>query len=136
MNPWVDIDAEQGVLSFMMWHPGKVESLTGEEFTRPLHKRLYQLLRAGVDYTELGRHCADMLDVDGVPPDYQITDIYYAPSLAPRALVEAVAELKRLHALRELGEQVERWQRRAPGLSVQAAKRELAKIVQTGGRAG
>jgi hypothetical protein len=120
-DPLVDIEAEEGILSAMMFG-AKVQSLTGDEFTSPDRKALYLAIRSGVDYTELHKAISE--------PAY-VTDLFYCLALAPPFIVEAVAELKRLAALRELCFAVDEWRRKAPTMALERAQRDLCELVRS-----
>ena len=127
-----DPELEESLLSTMMSPPSdgkpiKVRSLFPEHFTHPLRKRLYELLRDETPYIEL----AGALRREGIPDleTAYVSDIFLAPTLPRAEVPNAVAELKRLEAVRRLCEAVDHWRSKAPHLEVEKAVKGLRGVL-------
>jgi len=122
-----DPELEESLLSTIMEGSVKVRSLFPEHFTHGLRRRLYELLRDGTPYVDL----APALKLEGIPDDElaYVTDIYMCPTLPRKEVPEAVANLKRLEALRRLCEAVDVWRVKAPHLEVEKAVKGLRGVL-------
>lgn len=128
-----DPELEESLLSAMMGGPTgderpiKVRSLFPEHFTHGLRKRLYELLRDGTPYIDL----APALKLEGIPDEETayVTDIFIGPSLPREEVPEAVANLKRLEALRRLCGAIDEWRVKAPHLEVEKAVKGLRGVL-------
>ena len=120
-----DPELEESLLSSMM-DGANVRSLFPEHFTHGLRKRLYELLRDGTPYVDL----AATLKLEGILDEETayVTDIYGCPSIPRKEIPEAVANLKRLEALRRLCESVDHWRRQAPSLRAEVALDRLRGV--------
>jgi hypothetical protein len=121
-----DPELEEALLSTVMDGKIKVRSLFPEHFTHGLRRRIYELLRDGVAYVDL----APALRMEGVPDEETayVTDIYQCPGLPRAEVPEAVANLKRLEALRRLCASVDHWRRQAPMLTAELAVDRLRGV--------
>lgn len=129
-----DPELEESLLSTMMSPPSdgkpiRVRSLFPEHFTHPLRKRLYELLRDDTPYIEL----AGALRREGVPnlETAYVSDIFLAPSLPRDEVPNAVAELKRLEAVRRLCGAIDQWRAKAPHLEIEKAVKGLRGVLGT-----
>lgn len=117
-----ELETEQTVLSWMMWHPGKVQSLSGDEFLRQDHRDLYLSMRSGVPFDDLMR----------VADPYYVQDLYYRPAVTLDYLKDAIADLKRWHQLRPLLAAVDAWRVRAPLVTYEVALKQLGAVLRGG----
>lgn len=129
VDPLVDAKAEEAILSTMMTGV-RVESLDEHHFTHKVRKAVYVLLRSGVPYKELDANLARL----GIRDEGYVTDIFVTPLLPHKSLVEAVAELKRLHLMRRFVGDVEGWLKAAPGLDWPVALRRLGEVIRRQGQ--
>ncbi len=129
VDPLIDVRLEEGVLSTMA--SGKrVESLEPYHFTSRARQTLYALMRAGVNYEDLDSH----LEKAGMRSELgYVADLFVTPMLPHKPLVDAVAELKRLHLMRRFCEAVDAWRRQAPGLDWPVAIRRLGEVIRQQG---
>ncbi len=118
-----DPELEESLLSTMMGGTIKVRSLFPEHFTHGLRKRIYELLRDGTEYIDL----APALKLEGIPDDETayVSDIFLCPAIPRKEVPEAVANLKRLEALRRLCGAIDEWRVKAPHLEVEKAVKGL-----------
>ena len=128
-DPLVDARAEEAVLSTMMTGV-RVESLEEFHFTHKVRKAVYLLLRSGVPYESLDAELWKL----GIRDEGYVTDIFVTPLLPHKPLVEAVAELKRLHLMRRFCGDVEGWLKAAPGLDWPVALRRLGEVIRRQGQ--
>jgi hypothetical protein len=129
VDPLIDVRLEEAVLSTMA-SGVKVESLEAHHFTTKVRQKLYLLMRSGVNYEDLDGELAR----DGLGRELgYVADLFITPLLPHRPLVEAVAELKRLHLMRRLCEAVDDWRRAAPGLDWPVAIRKLGEVIRLQG---
>ncbi len=126
-DPLYDVAAEESVLSSML-SGRKVESLTEQEFTSPMRKAMYRLLREGIPMEGL----ESVLRQEGFTEEelYYPADVWLVPILPHKPLVEAVADLKRLAQLRALCGRVDAWRKKAPMLTHERASRELGRALR------
>ncbi len=129
-DPFYGAELEEEVLSSML-QGRKVTSLEPEHFTHPMRSLLYALLKRGVAYVDLDQ----ALKGQGVPEEERayVTDVFMVDSLGHEALMEAVADLKRLARLRPFVADVEAWLRKAPHLTYEKAVTELGAIIRQSG---
>ncbi len=122
-----DVETEESLLSTMMSGQVKVRSLWPEHFTHGLRKRLYELLRDGVPYVEL----AGALKAEGIADEdtAYVSDIFLCPAIPRKEVPEAVANLKRLEALRRLCGAIDEWRVKAPHLEVEKAVKGLRGVL-------
>ena len=129
-DPLVDVGIEESVLSSMC--DGKpVRSLEEHHFTSPMRKAMYRLLRGGVPMESL----TEELRRDGFSEEelYYPTDVWLCPALNRGPLVEAVAELKRLHLMRRFCSAVDDWRKAAPHIEWRVALVRLGEIIRQQG---
>ncbi len=121
-----DAELEESLLSTMM-DGANVRSLFPEHFTHGLRKRLYELLRDGVPYIDL----AGALKAEGIADDETayVSDIFLCPAIPRKEVPEAVANLKRLEALRRLCGAIDEWRVKAPHLEVEKAVKGLRGVL-------
>jgi hypothetical protein len=117
-----DVQSEDFVLAYMLSNPGRVASLSPQDFTGRDRPVIYATLRDQHPDSVL-----DLLDERLDHPGY-INELRWQPSLRAGSLKECIANLKRLSSLRDLAETVDAWRRRMPTMTAQAAKSELARI--------
>lgn len=117
-----DPEAEEAVLSYMLFHQRQSKLLGPEHFTSDDRRIIFAAIQEGAAYETIER-----LDLD--VPGY-CTDLFFAPVTAPSYLREAVANLRRLKELRGLRDRVKRWEQRAPALSLHRARSELAMVLR------
>ena len=125
-EPLQDIDSEDFVLSYMLDNPGRVQSLTPQDFTGRDRPVIYAALKEHPDNLEL----LDQLDQRLDCPGY-INQLRWQTShcgTRKQTMVTEVENLKRLRELRELAEAVDSWRRRMATMTVRAARLELGKI--------
>ena len=122
---------EIAVLSYMMWNPGKVEGLTGEEFTCPIRRSIYSMLLSGMVYEQLGE---ELHRQDVTSPEYLIRDILYSPTLADDYVIQAIAELQRSHRISQLHDDVRKWLRRTEPLTFEVACSSLVQVITKAAR--
>lgn len=129
-DPLVDVGTEESVLSSMC--EGKlVQSLEEHHFTSPMRKAMYRLLRGGVPMENL----QDELRREGFREEelYYPTDVWLCPILRHGPLVDAVAELKRLHLMRRFCSAVDEWRKAAPHIEWRIALTRLGEIIRQQG---
>lgn len=122
-----DIETEESIISTMMDGKVKVRSLWPEHFTHGLRRRIYELLRDGVPYVDL----APALKAEGIADDETayVTDLLGCPAIPRKELPEAIANLKRLEALRRLCGAIDEWRVKAPHLEVEKAVKGLRGVL-------
>lgn len=122
---------EEQVLSSMIGGR-RVSSLDPSHFTCPIRALVYSMLRRGVPYVDL----APGLRSKGVDEESlaYVVDLFFVDSLPHEALVEAVADLKRIARLRPFVADVSAWLKRAPYLTWEKAVVELGAIVRESGK--
>lgn len=129
-DPLVDVGVEESVLASMC--DGKaVRSLEEHHFTSPTRKAMYRLLRGGVPMENLTQE----LRREGFKEEelYYPTDVWLCPTLGHGPLVEAVAELKRLHLMRRFCGAVDEWRKAAPHIEWRTALLRLGEIIRQQG---
>jgi hypothetical protein len=119
---FADVHSEEAVLSHLLWKGIRPTELTMEHFTGHDRQIIFLALADGVPYETIER-----LEIEA--PGY-VTDLFFAPANAPTYLREAREQLERMKGLRELNRRVEAWQRRAPMLSIEKARVELAAVLK------
>jgi hypothetical protein len=130
LDPFYGAELEEQVISSMMGGR-RVTSLEAHHFTHPTRGLVYLMLKRGVPYEGLEPE----LRREGVLEEdlAYIVDLFFAPQLPHEALVEAVADLKRLALLRPFCEDVSAWLKRAPHLTYEKAVKELGAIIRASG---
>ncbi len=129
-DPLIDIRLEEAVLSTMA-SGRRVESLEPHHFTSRVRQKVYILLRAGVTFEDLDDH----LGKEGMRAELgYVADMFVTSILPHRPLVDAVAELKRLHLMRRFCADVDAWRRQAPGLDWSVAIRRLGEVIRLQGQ--
>lgn len=129
-DPLVDVGVEESVLASMC--DGKpVQSLKEHHFTSPIRKAMYRLLKGGVPMEDLTRE----LRREGFKEEelYYPTDVWLCPALGHGPLVDAVAELKRLHLMRRFCSAVDDWRKAAPHIEWRIALVRLGEIIRQQG---
>jgi hypothetical protein len=119
---FADVHSEEAVLSHLLWKGIRPTELTPAHFTGHDRQLIFVALQEGAPYETIERlelHAAGY-----------VTDLFFAPSNAPTYLREAREQLERMKGLRELNRAVCAWQRKAPMLSVDRARTELAAILK------
>lgn len=127
VDPLVNEGLEEELLSSMM-EGAKVRSLGREHFTKPIRSQMYDLLRDGVPYPQLVTKLREL----GLREEdlYYVGDVYGCPTIpAGERMREAVAELKRLHRMRQVCHAADSWRKRAPSLTVDRAIVELERLL-------
>jgi hypothetical protein len=119
---FADVHAEEAVLSHLLWKGIRPTELTPAHFTGNDRITIFVALAEGAPYETIER-----LELEA--PGY-VTDLFFAPANAPTYLREAREQLERMKGLRELNRRVEAWQRRAPMLSIEKARAELAAVLK------
>lgn len=117
---FADVEAEEAVLSHMLFHNQQSKTLTPEHFTSADRRLIFTAIQEGAPYETIER-----LELD--VPGYA-TDLFFAPATAPRYIAGMVADLRRLKELRDLREKVRYWEHRASTMDVGRARTELAKL--------
>lgn len=131
IDPLIDVRLEESVLSTMA-SGVKVASLEPHHFTSRVRKALYLLMRSGVDFEDL----EDRLANEGMRGEGgYVADLFVTPMLPHKPLVEAVAELKRLHLMRRFCGDVDEWRKTAPVLDWPLAVKRLGEIIRRQGEA-
>lgn len=131
VDPLIDVRLEEAVLSTMA-SGTKVESLGVHHFTSRVRKTLYLLMRSGIAFEDLDEHLAK----EGMRAELgYVSDLFVTPLLPHRPLVEAVAELKRLHLMRRFCDAVDEWRRAAPHLAWNESVRRLGEVIRLQGQA-
>ena len=121
-NRFADVHAEEAVLSHLLWKGIRPTELTPAHFTGSDRITIFVALAEGAPYETIER-----LELEA--PGY-VTDLFFAPANAPTYLREAREQLERMKGLRELNRRVEAWQRRAPMMSIEKARAELAAVLK------
>ncbi len=127
-DPLINAGLEEEVLSTMM-SGVKVTSLWPEHFTHGLRARMYELMKGGMAYEQL----RPTLHAEGICAEdlLYIADVYQCPQIPKgQRMREAVEELRRLHHMRLFVLGVTGWLRRAPGLSLDRAERDLLGVIR------
>jgi hypothetical protein len=119
---FADVHAEEAVLSHLLWKGIQPTELTMLHFTGHDRQIIFIALQEGTPYEAIER-----LELHA--PGY-VTDLFFAPANAPTYLREAREQLERMRGLRELNRRVEAWQRKAPMMSVERARAELAAVLK------
>ena len=128
-DPLIDVRLEEAVLSSMA-SGKKVESLDAHHFTSKVRQALYLLMRSGVAFEELADHLRDQ----GLQGELgYVADLFVVPMLPRTALIDAVAELKRLHLMRRFCADVDAWRRGAPSLDWNVALKRLGEVIRRQG---
>jgi len=128
-DPLIDVRLEEAVLSSMA-SGVKVTSLDAHHFTSKVRKAVYQLLREGATMELLEDHLRDA----GMRSEVgYVYDMFITPLLPHKAMVDAVAELKRLHLMRRFCHDVDNWRRNAPGLDWSVALKRLGEVIRRQG---
>lgn len=126
VDPLIDVRLEESVLSTMA-SGRRVESLEPYHFTSRIRQSLYLLMRSGVPFEELD----DALRADGMGSEIgYVADLFVTSILPHLALVDAVAELKRLHLMRRFCADVDAWRRNAPGMDWSVALKRLGEVIR------
>jgi hypothetical protein len=127
LDPLENVSLEEAVIASMI--AGRpVRSLGPQHFTSAARAEIYALLCEGMEYGFLD----DALKAKGFEEweRVAVTDCYLTPMLPHKPLVEAVAELKRLAAVRRLCRSIDRWRERAPMLEHARAVKELGQAIR------
>lgn len=128
-DPLLDVRLEEAVLSTMA-SGRKVTSLEPYHFTTRVRRAIYLLLRSGVPFEDLD----GPLREEGFGGELgYVADLFVTSILPHVALVDAVAELKRLHLMRRFCEDVDAWRRNAPGLDWAVALKRLGEVIRRQG---
>jgi hypothetical protein len=129
-DPFYGAELEEQVLSSMI-QGRPVKSLDTHHFTDPTRALVYELLRKGTPYVDLvpGLLGKGLSELDCA----YVTDLYFVDSLSHQALLEAVADLKRIALVRSLCLRVDDWRRRAPHLTYEKALKELGQAIRADG---
>jgi hypothetical protein len=122
LDHFTDPEAEEAVLFHMVFHNRQSKLLTAAHFTSDDRRVIFTAIQEGAPYETIERIPLDV-------PGY-VTDLFFAPATAPTYLKEAVQNLRRLKELRDLRDRVKRWEHRAPGLTLQKARSELAQVLR------
>jgi len=125
-EPLQDINSEDFVLSWMLDNPGRVQSLTPQEFTGRDRPVIYAALKEHHDNLELLDRLDERLDCPGY-----INQLRWQTShcgTRKHVLKAEVENLKRLRELRDMAEAVDSWRRRMATMTARAARLELARI--------
>lgn len=129
VDPLIDVRLEEAVLSTMA-SGRRVESLEPYHFTSKVRRVLYVLLRSGVAYEDLDSHLIN----GGLASELgYVADLFVSSVLPHKPLVDAVAELKRLHLMRRFCEDVDEWRKTAPVLDWAVALKRLGEIIRRQG---
>ena len=127
-DPLINAGLEEEILSSMMGGL-RVKSLWPEHFTHGLRARMYALMKEGLSYEQL----VPALRAEGIAPEdlLYVQDVYQCPQIPKgQRMREAVEELRRLHHMRLFVLGVTGWLRRAPGLSLDRAERDLMGVIR------
>lgn len=127
-DPLVNEGLEEEVLSSQMGGL-RVTSLLPEHFTNGLRARIYDLMKGGLKYEQL----VPFLRAEGIREEdlVYIRDVYQCPQIPKgQRMREAVEELRRLHHMRLFCAHVASWLKRAPGLSLDRAERDLLGVIR------
>lgn len=127
-DPLQEIPSEEFALAFMLSFPGRIVSLSPAEFTGRDRPLLLDALTMLANKSEDER-CAvlDKLDERLDQPGY-ISELRWQPTLAKGSIVEVVANLKRLSALRRFAAAIDDVRRRMPTMTEVSARVELARL--------
>lgn len=131
LDPFYGAELEEQIISSMI-QGRRVTSLEAHHFTCPIRALVYSMLRRGVPYVDLAPGLRSK-GVDEASLAY-VTDLFFVDSLPHEALVEAVADLKRIARLRPFVADVSAWLKRAPHLTWEKAVVELGAIVRESGK--
>lgn len=123
-----DEQSEDFALVYMLSNPGRIRSLSAADFTGRDRPVVFTVLSEHWNKPEEER-CAllDKLDQRLDCPGY-ISDLRFQPTLRKGSMVEVVANLKRLAALRALAEKLDALRRKLPTMTEQTARSELARL--------
>jgi hypothetical protein len=128
-DPLIDVRLEESVLSTMA-SGTKVTSLDPHHFTSKVRQAVYLLLRSGTQFEDLDVR----LSAGGLGSELgYVADLFITPLLPHKPLVEAVAELKRLHLMRRFCEDVDAWRRGAPSMDWAVALKKLGEVIRRQG---
>lgn len=125
-EPLQDPTSEDFVLSWMLDNPGRVQSLSPQDFTGRDRPVIYAALKEHGDNPELLDKLDERLDCPGY-----ISQLRWQTSHCGTRKGNVMAEvenLKRLRELRDMAEKVDEWRRKLATLTPRAARLELAKV--------
>jgi hypothetical protein len=122
LDHFADVEAEEAVLSHMLFHQKQSDTLEPAHFTSKDRQLIFVAIQEGAPYETIER-----LDLD--LPGY-VTDLFFAPAVAPRYLAEMADTLRRLRELRRLRDRLRAWERKASALTLERAKLELAGVLR------
>jgi len=117
-----DLRSEEFVLAYMLSNPGRVQSLSAQDFTGRDRPVIHDALKQNLTLEQL-----DLIDQRLDKPGY-ISELRWQTTLATAPLKECIANLKRLRELRELTEAVDGWRKRCSTMTVATARAELARL--------
>lgn len=125
-EPLQDPTSEDFVLSWMLDNPGRVQSLSPQDFTGRDRPVIYAALKEHGDKRELLDKLDERLDCPGY-----INQLRWQTSHCGTRKANVMAEvenLKRLRELRDMAEAVDAWRRRLPTMTPRAARLALATV--------
>lgn len=127
-EPLQDLQSEDFALAYMLSNPGRIKSLTAAEFTGRDRPVVFTALDHLATKSEQERLAVlDRLDERLDQPGL-ISELRWQPTLRKGPIVEVVANLKRLSALRRLADTMDAIRRKLPTMTEQTARSELAKL--------
>lgn len=126
LEPLQDPISEDFVLSWMLDNPGRIQSLTPQDFTGRDRPVIYVALKDHADNRELLDKLDERLDCPGYINQLR-WQVSHCGTRKPE-VVKEVENLKRLRELREMAEMVDEWRRRMPTMTARAARLELARV--------
>ena len=127
-EPLQDIQGEEFALAYMLSFSGRIVSLSRDCFTARDRPVVFTALTDLAHKSEGERIAVldrldERLDCPGL-----VSELRFMPSLRKGSMVEVVANLKRLAALRALAEKMDTLRKKLPTMTEQTARSELAQL--------